>query len=350
VSAPLTQAQRLAADAAAAAEVRGYQTDPDVVALRVERIRTQVERLMWAGMVLGLLFTMVNVQTFAAAGTAPYSLGWWAAWLLDPMVSLVLLGVLRAEQITARYQIQMGPWPRAAKWCLLSATYVMNTWSSWAAGSPSQVVLHSVPVLTVLVAAEAVTDCQNNLTECVHRAHTWATGRAQRRTQQHQPTRDAGGAHRTPLPGAHPVTAGVGGGPGWAPTAPGAVPVRAEEDRAPAQVPTQPTAPAPAPVPVSPHRAPTPGQRRTPARRTGARSKPGGRVLFAEYLATARQALTPGTEVTPAWVRQVSGCSRGLSSRLAAELRTPHPHHGPATRHDTDTTADRPTGAERKAA
>lgn len=265
MSAPLTQAQRLAADAAAAAEVRGYQTDPDVVALRVERVRTQVERLMWAGMVLGLLFTMVNVQTFAAAGTARYSLGWWAAWLLDPMVSLVLLGVLRAEQITARYQIRVGPWPRAAKWCLLSATYMMNTWSSWAVGSPAQVVLHSVPVFTVLVAAEAVTDCQDNLTECVHRAHTWASDRAQRRTQEHQATRDGGGENRTPLPGAHPVTAVVGGGPGWAPTAPGAVPVRAEEDRAPAQVPTQPTGTAPAWVPGFPAPDTRPGTASHPA-------------------------------------------------------------------------------------
>ena len=49
---PLTQAQRLAADAVMAAEVRAYQSDPDVVALRVERFRTQVDRLMWAGIAL----------------------------------------------------------------------------------------------------------------------------------------------------------------------------------------------------------------------------------------------------------------------------------------------------------
>lgn len=43
---------------------------------------------------LGLAFTMVNVQTFAAAGAAVWSLPWCAAWLLDPMVSLVLLGAI----------------------------------------------------------------------------------------------------------------------------------------------------------------------------------------------------------------------------------------------------------------
>jgi hypothetical protein len=39
---PLTTAQKLAQDAAEAAEVRAYLTHPDVVALRIERVRTQV--------------------------------------------------------------------------------------------------------------------------------------------------------------------------------------------------------------------------------------------------------------------------------------------------------------------
>ena len=58
----MTQGQRLAAEARAAAEVRGYRTDPDVVALRVEQARTVVEWFIWTGMILGLLFTMTNVQ------------------------------------------------------------------------------------------------------------------------------------------------------------------------------------------------------------------------------------------------------------------------------------------------
>jgi hypothetical protein len=175
---PVSQAQRLAAEAAAAAELRTYRTDPDVVALRVEHIRGQVDRLMWAGIVLGLCFTTTNVQQFAAAGAAIGSLAWWSAWLLDPMVSLVLLAVLRAEQVTTRYQVHTGVWPRVAKWALLSATYVMNTWVSWAAGSASGVVLHTVAPLVVVIAAEAVTDLQYALSECVQRAHTTATTRA----------------------------------------------------------------------------------------------------------------------------------------------------------------------------
>jgi hypothetical protein len=45
------------------------------------------------------------------------------------------------------------------------------------------------------------------------------------------------------------------------------------------------------------------------------------RRSFGDYLSAAREAWTPDVVVTPAWVRQVTGCSRGLSSRLAATLR-----------------------------
>jgi hypothetical protein len=230
---PLTPAQRLAQDAAEAAEVRAYQTHPDVVALRVERVRVQVDRLCWAGIVLGLAFTMTNVQTFAAAGSAAWSLPWLAAWLLDPTVSVVLLAILRAEQVTARYQIRTGPWVRRAKWFTLAATYLMNTWSSYAAGSLAGIVLHSVPPLVVFVAAEAVTDLRDKLTEAVNAAFTEAV-----------------------------------------------------------------------------HRAEPPVHERP---RTARRS-------FEDYLSDARRAWTPGVNVTPAWVREVTNCSRGLSSRVAAAL------------------------------
>jgi hypothetical protein len=244
---PLTRAQRLAQDAAEAAEVRAYQTHPNVVALRIERIRLQVDRLCWAGIVLGLAFTMTNVQVFAAAGASVWSLPWLAAWVLDPTVSLVLLAILRAEQVTARYQVRTGRWVRGAKWFTLAATYVMNTWSSWADGNTAGVVLHSVPPLLVFVAAEAVTDLRDKLTDAV----TAAVRAAE--------TRTAAGGHTSTVSVHEPVS-----GPG----------------------------------------ADRPVRRRT----------------FAEYRQMAREAWSPDVEITPAWVRHTTGCSRGLSSRLAKAL------------------------------
>jgi hypothetical protein len=182
---------------------------------------------------MGLAFTMTNVQGFAAAGARTWSLPWLAAWLLDPMVSLVLLSILRAEQLTASRGVHMGGWVRAAKWFTLGATYLMNTWSAYAAGSPALVVLHSVPPLVVFVATEAVTDLRDKLAV------------------------------------AEPFTNGAS-------------------------------------------RSPERKQRRTSTSRTS----------FDDYLVRARQARKPEITVTPAWVREVTGCSRGLSSRLAATLTT----------------------------
>jgi hypothetical protein len=227
----MNRAQRLAQDAAEAAEVRAYQTDPDVVALRIERVRRQVDWMCWSGIVLGLAFTMTNVQGFASAGTRVWSLPWVAAWVLDPTVSLVLLAILRAEQVTARFQVRTGAWVRRAKWFTLAATYVMNTWTSFVAGELASIVLHSVPPLVVFVAVEAITDLRDKLTDAVLVA-------AQRRPVEDKPTQT------------------------------------------------------------------------------------GRRVLFAEYLVIARESWTPDVEITPAWVRRATGCSRGLSPRLARALRS----------------------------
>jgi hypothetical protein len=224
------RAKQLAQDAADAAEVRAYQTHPDVVALRIERVRRQVDRMCWCGIGLGLAFTMTNVQQFASGGTRVGSLPWLAAWMLDPTVSLVLLAILRAEQITARYQVRTGPWVRRAKWFTLAATYLMNTWASYAVGSVSAIVLHSVPPLVVFVAVEAITELRDKLTDAV-------------------------------LVAARQV---------------------------------------PAELPVL--------------------RRPAQRKLFGDYLAEARAAWSPGCVVTPTWVREVTGCSRGLSSRLARAL------------------------------
>jgi hypothetical protein len=273
----MSGAGRLAQDAAAAAAVRSYQTHPDVVALRIERIRTQVDRLCWVGIILGLAFTMTNVAVFAAGNAAAWSLPWLAAWVLDPTVSLVLLAVLRAEQVTSRYQVRTGPWVRTAKWFTLAATYVMNTWASWAAGSTAGVVLHSVPPLLVFVATEAVTDLRDKLTDAVA----------------------VNGSHTSEPASTGPVNAFSV-----------FTDIEADEDAS-----TDPKDVIEAP---SPQRS--------------------GRGTFVGYREVARRAWSPEVTITPAWVREVTGCSRGLSSRLAAALRT-ELGAGP------DVTSDRQPGA-----
>jgi hypothetical protein len=192
------------------------------------------------------------------------------------MVSLVLLAILRAEQVTARYGVRTGGWVRAAKWFTLTATYVMNTWEAFTTGSPARVVLHSVPPLVVFVAAEAVTDLRDKLGAAVSAARL--------------------------------VDSPSTGAP---------VAFMNAADR------SQPEAVAPAPVTVVPPADVTLADvTLVGATSTGVRDRQRRRprTSFAEYLALARHAWTPGTEITPAWAREVTGCSRGLSSRLAATL------------------------------
>lgn len=173
----LTAAEKLAQAAQAAAEVRAYDTNPDVIAYKVERMRARVDRLMWAGIIAGLAFTAANVQQFAAAGADPWSIPWAVAWLLDPTVSLILLGTLLGEQVIARHQIKAGPWIRRTKWTALILTYLMNTWQSYAAIDPAAILLHSVPPMVVFAAAEAITTLKHQITDAVHRAYEQAAVR-----------------------------------------------------------------------------------------------------------------------------------------------------------------------------
>ncbi|OLM28635.1 hypothetical protein Ae717Ps2_6231 [Pseudonocardia sp. Ae717_Ps2] len=166
------RATELAAEAEHSAQVRALSTHPDVVALQVERVRSQVNRLMWTGIVLGMAFCMTNVQEFGAEATEAeeWSPGWWAAWLLDPMVSLVLIAVVLAEQTTSRWQLATPAWARRARWATLGATYAMNTWKAWGALDLGQILLHSVPPLVVFVATEAAPEIRDRLTAAVKAA------------------------------------------------------------------------------------------------------------------------------------------------------------------------------------
>lgn len=292
---PLSDVDRLRQDARAAAEKRSLQTHPDVVALRVERIRSQVDTMMWAGLLLGLAFTMVNVQTFAAAGAAVGSLPWLAAWLLDPMVSLVLVAVLRAEQVTARYQVPMhtetiGPWVRRTKLFAFLATYTMNTWQSWSELHVAGIVLHSVPPAMVYLAAETGPILRDRLTEAVLRA-----ARPANTTEHSSANAEA--------------------------AVPSEVPVNGPS-----------SAPKPTTNPPAPRRA---SRSRKPAARSAGTPR---RTSREEYLARARAAYRPGVVVTPAWVREVAPeIGRGTSKVVADLLNAEHTTHTTATSTATST-------------
>lgn len=280
---PVSKVDRLRSTATQAAQVRSLTTHPDVIALRVEKIRTQVDALIWAGMLLGLAFTMVNVQEFAAKGAVVFSLAWIAAWLLDPMVSLVLIAVLRAEQVTARYQVETGAWVRRTKVFAFTATYTMNTWKAWTALDISGIVLHSVPPLLVYMAAEVGPILRDRLTEAVLRAADMAA--------TNQPTTSHTPPGMNPAVDIHEPTNTV--------VHESAVTVVHE------------------PAQKTRTKASKPRSRKAPVKRP--------RILYGEYLEMARGKLTPDVMPTPKWVQDVTGCSAGTSVRVSRDLRSELP-------------------------
>jgi hypothetical protein len=114
--------------------------------------------------VLALVFTMVNVQQFAAAGHPVGSFQWFIAWLLDPMASITLGTAIVWRSVLADHD-RSEPWLNATMWYAGIATYVMNTWASWAAGSPSGVVLHSVAPGLILLLAESAPRVRRHFAE-----------------------------------------------------------------------------------------------------------------------------------------------------------------------------------------
>lgn len=162
-------ALRLVTDAQAAARLRAYQLDENVAALTIERTRDRLDRWGWLFLFAGLAYTTVNVQAFVAGTAAFPDLRWLTAWLVEPMVMGLMLVLLRGEQIANRHGFQAGGWVRNTRWAALAITYVMNTGVSWHNGNPGEVFVHSVPVVLVFMAAEALVQQRLTLTEVVEK-------------------------------------------------------------------------------------------------------------------------------------------------------------------------------------
>lgn len=161
--------ERLVTKAEDAGKLRRYAVNPDVVALRVERVMTGTTVLFWAGLVLGLGYTVPNVAAFMGGG--------WG-WFVSPAINAPLIALLLAGSIMARYDEKPSRGVTFAKFLLLGFEYGMNTWTAWAAQTPDEIFKHSVPMVIVVLCAEGVTDLRAGLTRCVTKAYELASKNA----------------------------------------------------------------------------------------------------------------------------------------------------------------------------
>lgn len=118
-------------------------------------------------LVLALVFTMVNVQQFAAQGHPSFGVQWFIAWLLDPMASLTMAAAIVYEGLLADYSRPKVHWLTATKWYAGVATWGMNIWSSAAAGSFAGIWLHSVAPGLVLLLAEAAPRVRRHMADII---------------------------------------------------------------------------------------------------------------------------------------------------------------------------------------
>jgi hypothetical protein len=185
--ADLAELQRAADDAAAR---RRLDTDPAVVALGVERARAHVDRLMWFGIGIALVFTTITVQDWAAdtATAALYSLVWWSMWGLSALIELPLVATLYGQQVAERYGVTVPPWVRHTRRTLLAFTFLLNTWAAaaqvlggrWGFGL---LLLHAIPPAVILLATECSTALREALTAAVLAAESRAAADARKATK-----------------------------------------------------------------------------------------------------------------------------------------------------------------------
>lgn len=160
-----TKFERLVRKADDAGKIRRYSVNPDVVALRVERVMTGSTVLFWGGLLAGLGFTVPNVASF---------MGYGFGWLVSPAINAPLIALLVAGSIMARYDEKPSRGVQFGKFLLLGFEYGMNTWTAWAAQNPADIFKHSVPMIIVVLCAESITDLRAALTRCVEKAYTLA--------------------------------------------------------------------------------------------------------------------------------------------------------------------------------
>lgn len=144
--------------AAEALKLKELRADPARRALSDARVRKAVAVIGGAGLVAALGWSTANVQHTVADGLAQNDPAWWAAFLVEPMVSvglLLIFGVRAYIAATRGYSIT-DPRLHRVEVTLLGITLTVNSWHylPWAAEKfdPLQLLVHSIgPIIAVLL-------------------------------------------------------------------------------------------------------------------------------------------------------------------------------------------------------
>ncbi len=156
-------------DAAEAAKLYTLDQAPQVKALRDRRMLARLNLAALVGLVLALGWSTHNVQPFAAGSSAPWSPGWIFAWLVEPVISIVLLTIVAAKAYCAmRGHLIEHKTLDAIEWGALGLTLFMQLYpvlpapaGKTPAGTPfvallPTLVLHSLGALMAVAIVRAM--------------------------------------------------------------------------------------------------------------------------------------------------------------------------------------------------
>jgi hypothetical protein len=346
-----------------AARLHALAQDVQARAYQAARMRRWLTTIALIALIGALGWSTTGVHETLTLHMAKHDAAWWGAWAVEPVISWVLLVVVAARAyIATRGATLDHPHLRIVEYGALVVTMTLNVWpyrpmQPGRVFDPMQMLAHAigplvavgvVVVLPIIWAAfsaldhrsvgahdrspqpptkpsrrvrERLDDIARGLVEGAHRYTVPATTGPAHDTAHHGPAQAAHeppantpgeGVHEHPesTPPTNPVTAAQPAHEPPTNTSP-EPPTKPAHGRGLSVVPSRPrTARKPA------RKVPTNGTRKVPTNT--------GRKSAEDYLADAREHarkhLPAGTEVTPVWVREVTGCSRGTSSKVATEL------------------------------
>ncbi|TMR12387.1 conjugal transfer protein TraI [Nonomuraea turkmeniaca] len=103
--------------------------DPEMRAWQAARMRRILTTALMVALTLALAWSTAGVQQFAAEGAEPWSPGWIFAWLVEPFMSIALLGIVGARAYLGT-QGQPLDHPKLIRieYLFLGLTLGMNAW------------------------------------------------------------------------------------------------------------------------------------------------------------------------------------------------------------------------------
>lgn len=173
---------RLQARIAESRHLRALSSDPDLLAVTIEKVRRRTTTGLYFFLTLGLAFTTTGVQRFLADGTSPADPLWWAAWCVEPMLAGLLIVLLNFEAVITTHGVNTDSvWFDRLKWLLLAATLFMNVtpeirplWTGTGVFNLGAAVMHVLVPLVIFGLAEVLPVVQARLIDVIHTGYATA--------------------------------------------------------------------------------------------------------------------------------------------------------------------------------